>query len=207
MLNPMLPCGSALAAGRGVVTLSDVPAALEAAAPAADRAAEPLDPHTVAFMGARSDRRLTMDINALNVGDPETRLISQLRLLGELQIRFDPRPLPGLAGWFAVQTGPLIARWKNRDRRAQVAARLTSLAAAGQLAPMLALLEDPAALAADSEAADLAAAKLARIEGELAAIDSGGPTRAVVATRTGQEIAAGIGLAALATALILTALG
>jgi len=207
MLNPMLPCGSTLAAGRGVVGLTDVPAALEAAATTADRGAEPLDSHTVAFIAARSDRRLTMDINALNVTELESRLVSQLRLLSELQIRFDPRPLPALAGWFAAQAGPLVERWKNRARRAEIATGLASLAAAGHLAPMLALIEDHANLAADSDAAGLAASALERIEGELAEIDGGGPGRAVVATRTGQEIAAGMGLAALATALILAALG
>jgi hypothetical protein len=201
MLNPMMPCGGKLAAGRWVASLLDVPAALEATASGVDV----LDPHVVAFIAARADRRLALDVNALNVTDPDSRLVAQLRLLSELQQRFDTRPLPGLAGWFAAQATPLMSRWKNRSKRAVVAERLVSLAAGGELAPMLSLIEDPAGHAADSDAADRAAAELARIDRELAAIEGGGGERAAAAARSGQEIAAGIGLAALAIMLIMAA--
>jgi hypothetical protein len=190
-----------------VVGLNDVPAALEAAAPKADRSSEPIDAHTVAFIAARSDRRLGMDINALNGTDPDSSIIGRLRLLSELQTRFDPRPVPALAGWFAAQASPLVARWRNRTKRAEIAERLAALAGAGHLAPMLALIENPAGRVADAEAADRAAAELARIDSELLEIDQGGAERAAAAARAGQEIAAGIGLAALATVLIAAALG
>jgi hypothetical protein len=207
MLNPMLPCGSPLVGQRWVSTLNDLPAALEAAAPGADHASPPVDSHTAAFIAARSDRRVGMDTNALNGTDPDSRLTGQLRLLSELQTRFDPRPLPALAGWFAAQAAPLVARWRNRAKRAEVTDRLTALAAEGQLVAMLALIEDPTGHAADAEGAEQARQELARIDGELAEIDRGGADRAMAAARTGQEIAAGLGLAALATALILAAVG
>jgi hypothetical protein len=206
-LNPLQPCGGKLAAGHWVAALTDVPSALEATVAAAGQTTDPIDPHMVAFIAARSDRRLGIDINALNVTDSDNRLIGLLRLLSEMQSRFDPRPLPGLAGWFATQAGPLVARWKNRTKRAAVAEQLTGLASAGQLASMLALIEDPNGHAADAEGADQATAELARIDSELAGIDQGGALRALAAARTGQEIAAGVGLTGLALALIAAALG
>jgi hypothetical protein len=52
-----------------------------------------------------------------------------------------------------------------------------------------------------------AAEELARIDAELAEIASGGPAREEAAIRFAQEIAAGIGLTALAAVLVLAALG
>jgi hypothetical protein len=72
---------------------------------------------------------------------------------------------------------------------------------------MLQVLDDPAARSADAREAQEAAATLARIKAELAEISGGAQGRASAATRLGQEIAAGIGLAALAAALVVAALG
>jgi hypothetical protein len=206
-LNPLLPCASKAMAGRWIVHLGDIPAALEAVAAAGIPSEDPIDPHTAAFIAARLDRRLSMDINALNASQEEGRLIAQLRLVSELQQRFDPRPLPALAAWFASRAAPLVARWRSRTRRTAVAEQLTALAAAGQLIPMLVLIEDPNGHAADLEAAEQASAEMARIDAELASIEHGADRRAADAARLGQEIAAGIGLTVFATVLIVAALG
>ena len=88
-----------------------------------------------------------------------------------------------------------------------VAERLKVSADGGFLAPMLAALDDPAARSADSREAQWAAAQLGRLEAELAEIEVGAAGRAAAAQRLGQEIAAGLGLAALATVLVVSALG
>jgi hypothetical protein len=72
---------------------------------------------------------------------------------------------------------------------------------------MLQTLEDPAGRSADSREAHEAALGLARIGTELAQIAEGAPGRAAAAARLGQEIAAGLGLAALATVLAVAVLG
>ncbi len=48
---------------------------------------------------------------------------------------------------------------------------------------------------------------MARLDAELRGIEDGGSRRSAVAARLGQEIAAGIGLAAIAATLILAVLG
>ena len=78
---------------------------------------------------------------------------------------------------------------------------------AGYLPPMLQALEDPAGRSADAREAHEAAQELARIDTELAQIAGGAPGRAATAARLGQEIAAGFGLAALATVLAVAVLG
>ena len=75
------------------------------------------------------------------------------------------------------------------------------------IAPMLNLIEDPGGRSADSEGASKAVEELARIDQELAAIRHSGSGRHALATRVGQEIAAGLGLAVAAVALIVAAFG
>jgi hypothetical protein len=81
------------------------------------------------------------------------------------------------------------------------------LASAGQLAPMLAVLEDPTGRMVDAREAQEAASELRRVDDELAQISNGAATRSSAAVRIGQEIAAGLGLAVLATLLAAAAIG
>ena len=64
---------------------------------------------------------------------------------------------------------------------------------------MLQVLEDPIGRGDDLREAQQAAQTLARIDAELSQIANGARGRAAAATRTGQEIAAGFGLTALAS--------
>jgi hypothetical protein len=206
LLNPLMPCASPLLAGRWVARLVDLLPALEAVAGRADRPpADPVDAHVAAFIAARLERRMDQELMA-NPGSVAA-FLAQLRTLAQLQSRTGPRPLPALAGWLATRAGPVMATWRNRERRTAIEQRLQPLAAAGYLAPMLQLLDDPGARSADAREAQEAAAALAAVDAELAHISSGTPGRAATATRLGQEIAAGCGLAALAAALVVAALG
>jgi len=206
MLNPLLPCASPLVADRWVMRLADVPAAIEAAITANPKAV-PLDAQLAAFIGARGDSRIETETNALTGNAQDVVNLPELRLLAELQVRYHPRPLPALAAWIAGAAAPMLALWMNRPRRRELTERLKALAAAGQLLPMLALLEDPPGRSADAAAARVAADELNRIDAELAAIAAGADERRAVATRLGQEIAAGAGLLALTAMLALAVLG
>ena len=206
LLNPLLPCASPLVADRWIVRLADLPASIEAAI-AANPKSVPLDAQLAAFVAARGDSRLENEINALSGTAQNPIGLPELRLLAQLQMRYHPRPLPALAAWIAGASAPMVALWYNRPRRQELADRMRSLAPAGMLMPMLALLEDPLGRNADANGARLAAAEVARIDAELAGIAAGAPERKDTAERIGQEIAAGIGLAALATMLVLAVLG
>ncbi len=207
-LNPLLPCASPLVASAWAYRLQDLPPALEATAQGVDTTREPIDPHLVAFIAARSDRMLDSEVNGLNGRlDDAERAVAQLRLVAVLQARYWPVPLPALAAWIAARAGPLVTLWHNRPKREAVAATLNTLAAAGFLTPMLALVEDPPARASDLAGAVDARARLILIDAELAEIASGAPRRSAHAARVGQEIAAAAGLTALAVMLVATAIG
>ncbi len=206
-LNPLSPCASALLNGRWIALIDDLPQALDAIA-----AAEPetalLDSPIAAFIGAHADGGLEQAVKTLTGdGQPGDRVMSFLQLLSALQDRYHPKPLRGLTAWIAARAAPLSARWHNKDRRAGVEAKLKALADAGHLSPILALLRDEAGQAADADGLQTARMELARLDAVLGAIMGGGALRAAAATRLGQEIAAGAGLAAAAVAVILAVWG
>jgi eukaryotic-like serine/threonine-protein kinase len=195
--------------GRWVASLSDLLPALEKTAGHIDhRQTEPIDAHVAAFISARLERRMDNELSAQSGGgDAGAAYMAQLRALAQLQSRLHPQPLPAMAAWFGARAESVLTTWRNRARRARVEERLRALVQAGYLAPMLQMLEDPLERGADAREAHEAAQGLERIDTELAEIAAGAPGRAATAARLGQEIAAGFGLAALATVLAVAVLG
>ncbi len=203
-LNPLLACASPILDGRCVARMQDLLPALEAASARLNHpGTSPLDPHVAAFVAVRSEEPAGPELFGAGPG----AVAAQLRLLTKLQARFHPHPLPGVAGWLVTGAGVLVSSWRNKNRRDDLAERLRSLAAAGQLAPMLSLIDDPGALARDAQGAAQAAQVLARADAELRRLATGAAERVELARRLGQEIAAGVGLAALVAVLGFAALG
>jgi hypothetical protein len=208
LLNPLLPCASPLLAGQWVARLADLLPALQEVAGRVDhKQCEPVDSHIAAFISARLERRVDNDLMPDGKPSEEVSCLGQLRVLAHLQARSRAQTLPALTGWLADRSAPVLATWRNRARRAAVAERLNALVSAGQLAPMLTVLEDPAGRSADAREALEAADQLSRIDAELRVIADGSSQRSLSAYRLGQEIAAGFGLVALATVLAVAALG
>ncbi len=204
-LNPLLPCASPLLAGSWVAPLADLLPALERAATTIERdKTRPVDRDIMAFVAARSDQR-ALDIGLVqHAGAGMT--VGELRLLAGLQQLCHPAPLPRLAAWVAAHVHELLAGLHSKARQAALAKRLTSLAEAGQLGSMLALVADRAEQLADAGEYQAATAELARIDAELARCRSDNAGRAEQARHWGQELAAGLGLAAAAAALLIAVL-
>jgi hypothetical protein len=207
-LNPLLPCASPLLAPRLVTRLPELLPALDGTAALAERRrGAPVDADILAFVAARADDRIAGAGSIAAAGATGNDAVAQLRLLAELQTACQNGPAVALAGWLVERAEPLVAAWHNKAYRARLAAELQSLAQAGLLAPMLALIEDRSGRAADTQGAAQAAHAIALIDREIAALAEGGPARADYAARLGQEIAVGAGISALALALALSAFG
>ena len=203
-LNPLLPCSSPILAGRLVARLSDLLPGLEAvsARPEARRE-RPVDREITAFIATRQDPRFESELEGLaETASPEQAMLIQLRVLAGLQRRVGAGPVPALAGWLAEQAEPALAAWHNRSRREALKRALAEAAQAGQLLPMLALLENAAARAADTRGFELAGEAVQRIDAELAALAGGAAQRSEVARRIGHEAALSIAMMALTVALV-----
>ncbi len=208
-LNPLLPCGSTLLGGRVVVHLPDLIPVLDERASRGDPGARPMDADIAAFIAARSEHQTQAELAALALGDggpmSTQAALAQLELFATLQPR--GAPSPALARWLIASPDLLLAGWQSSVRRRELASRLTTLAEAGELAPILALAVDPVGRAADQQEGRVAAAELVRIDAELARIEAGGEARAAAARGLGQEAAAGLALAALALSIAVTLFG
>jgi hypothetical protein len=204
-LNPLLPCASPLLAGQWVSRLTDLLPALESVAMRVDiRRTQPLDRDIVAFVAARSDTRLVSETDENS--SPAAAALLPLRLLARLQEKLNAGKLPSLCLWLAQAGSAALDVWHGATRRAQVEQRLSALARNGELAPMLALLDDPAALEADRRAEQRAILEVQKIDKELARLADELAGNATSAQRLGKELCVGIGIVALVGAIGIVAL-
>jgi hypothetical protein len=194
-LNPPLPCRAAGMGNGWIATIPDLMRFLEGAA---EHAGDTLiDLHIAAFIAARSDRKIEMQVNGLaGTKDPEQFRMAELALLQDMQGRYHPAPMPALAKWVAARLRPDLERWHNRPRREAMQMRLDAMAHLGSLSRLVALAEDRMAWAMDSVGAQQAANEVAAIDAEIAAIDNDDRIRFADAERFGRAIAGGIGLSA-----------
>ncbi len=204
-LNPMLPCRSKLVAGPPVIELKALLPALDRTAGAAGSTSLPMDAETAAFILAHTGTSLEGEFASL--GAAEASALMVLRVLARLAEGLRAGKLPGLGRVLGQRLAPALASWRERRRRAALQERLAALAEEGELAAMRDALEDADGRAQDAEGMRRAAVAVQRIDAALAAIAAGAPARAETARRLGQEIAAGIGLAAVAGTLAVLALG
>jgi hypothetical protein len=194
--NPILPCRVPAMAMDWIASVPDLMAFFESAA--GNAGDNLIDLHIAAFIAARGDRKIEIMVNGL-IGskDAGSFRLAELLLLQDLQVRYHPAPLPGLAKWVAARLRPDLDRWRNKPRRDAMQARLDTLAQAGFVARLLELTGDTKALALDIAGAYTAVHEVARIDAEVASIDSDDKMRFANAERFGQVIAGGIGLSAL----------
>ncbi len=208
-LNPLLACRSKLLGGAKVARLDELLAALEAALAGAKPAGGLLlDAELVAFVAARQEGGLDPLLSAFADGLPAPRLaLAQVRLLARLQASRRAGKLPSLAAALAASARPGLASWSSRTRRAEKEAALAEAAGEGDLGALLAVLDDPAGREADAAGLQQAAAAAARIDTTIAGLAEGASGQGAIARALGREIAAGLGVAALAASGVAALLG
>jgi len=208
-LNPLLACASPVIAGAWVAQANELMGALEQLAAATTRpAGGPLDREVVAFIAARTDQRVDAELALIEEPvRPADAAIAQLRLLARLQPRLHPEPLPRLAGWLAELIAPALAAWRSRTARRTIERQLAAAAADGQLPALLGIVDSQQALAADREGAARAEATALGLDRQIAALEAGAAGRQRLAERIGQEIATGVGFAAVTLAILAAVLG
>ncbi len=200
-LNPFLACASRLPSG-AVVRLGELLPALERAAGGASAGGPPADAEIAAFLAARGDPVIAADAERLPGRDA-----AMLMLFGRLQSRLQAGKLPGIAGWLLASGAAGLERWANRRTRETLRARLASLAEAGDIGAMAALVEPDAAREADRQGRQQAAARVAAIEAALAGLEGEAGARAEAASALGLEIAGALGMIACCAAALAALLG
>ena len=202
LLNPLAPCESPSVARRWVTRLLELLPALELGVGEAGRSDRTLvDAHLAAFIIARRDERLDVDISQLSSVLSPTDLMSQLRLLARLQHKLHRGNLPGLSKWAVAAAKPLLDVFSSRSRRERIAASLEEMAAAGQLPAIVALVDNPAELAADERGLLATQARVAAIDASLNALATSRLVRPRWVKRVAQDVTGALGLLACVVAM------
>ena len=209
-LNPLLPCRSPLLGGDCVVRMNDLLPALERHSVASVDFV--IDREIAAFISARFNGRMDADFVVLaqnedpDIDPPGHRGLAQLRVLGRLAGTNQAETWPRLAA-LALRSAKLaLAQWRSRKLRAMREQALVAAAGHGALVAMLTMLEDPHAREVDGRAALSGMEDIRAIAGEISWLAEQRPVRAQAARNTGQEIAAALGVVALAASAVMTAL-
>ena len=209
-LNPLLACRSPLLGGDCVVRMHDLLPALERhTATSVDFV---IDREVAAFISARFNGRMDADFVILAVNEdpdidpPGHRGLAQLRVLGRLAATNQAESWPRLAAVTLRSARAALAQWRSRKLRVVREQALTAAAGHGALVAMLTVLEDPHAREFDGRAALAATEDMRAIAAEISWLDEQRPVRAQAARNTGQEIAAALGVVALAASAVMTAL-
>ena len=201
-LNPLVPCESPATARAWVTRLSELLPALEANAVRGPRGDKPLvDRQIAVFIEARRDERLDTDLVRLAGAITGPDFLSQLRLLARLQDKLSTSDLPHLSKWAADAVQPLLQTFSSKSRRERLAQRLVTLAQAGQLTPIVTVLDDAPEQTSDKGGLAMAQARLGEIDATLAEWSTSADARARQARRVGHEVADGLGLLACIVAL------
>jgi hypothetical protein len=201
-LNPLLACRSPLVGSDCVVRLHDLLPALERhGAATADFV---IDQEVAAFISARFKGRMDSDFTIISqdedpdIDPPGHRGLAQLRVLARLSDQEPSVSWPHLASCALRAARAALGRWRSRSLRASRASDLEAAAARGALMAMITVLDDSHASAADAQAVQAAESELRAIDVALARLAGQTEARGESARNTGQEIAAALGVMALA---------
>ena len=194
--NPLLPCRVPAMATAWIVSMADLMQFLEGAAKTAGD--NLIDLHLSAFIAARADRKFEMQVNGLAGARTPGRsgwansCCCRICRRGTILRRCQHWRNGWRPGCGRIWSDGATGRAAKRCRRGSTCWRRQ-----GFVARLLELTEDTTARALDIGGAYRAANEVARIDAEVAAIDSNDKARFANAERFGQVIAGGIGLSAL----------
>jgi hypothetical protein len=152
-LNPALPCLSSMLRGQYVTAPRFLLAALDriAISMGLARPNEPMDRHIAAFLITR-DRRSESIFTAMSPGEPPARrALAILTLFSELQHRYGPDQIPGLAKWILPMMEPATKRFLSKPLQEKLRKHLKEAAERGAITSMANLLEDPKRVTADEQ--------------------------------------------------------
>jgi serine/threonine protein kinase len=189
-LNDGLTCQSPLVKNEYVLKIEDMLPALNSAEKRVDTKTPPIDRHIAAFIAARIGGSIESMLNGLNDPDDALKVMAILKLLAELQVRFGPESLLGLARWIGGQVGPVIKLYHSRITRKAIESAVPDLVRSGQLPALIELLDDPEARLIDQQGYAMAVAQFELAEDEIQKIHEDMGPVSTKTDRTAKQVAA-----------------
>ncbi|MBI3708473.1 MAG: hypothetical protein HY246_12485 [Proteobacteria bacterium] len=188
-LNPAMPCRSPLTAKHLMMEASQLLPALNAAMREVGGRKLPIDRHVAAFLVVRGSYDPATFALVLGKTEPDANgVLAVLRLLAKLQKEYRSQPVPALATWCVGFIRPAIERYRSLELRAQINRRAAEIGQRGDLAGLLAEVDNERALQSDALAFTAAQAEYVAAEQQIAGNTPAARRR--TAQRVGRDIAA-----------------
>lgn len=189
-LNPGQHCLSTLIDREHVVSIKELLPALDRSANG-KREGTPFDRHLAAFIAARATDDIAGPLSlAAHREKPVEATVGLLSLLATLQWRLGPPSLPELTRWVGGSIQPLVATYHHRVARKRIENDLPNLVKAGSLVNLYNFLVNSEMRRQDEAGFAAAVQQYAKIDFEIAFLESGGASDPARARRYGRQIAA-----------------
>jgi len=189
-LNPFLMCLSPMIRDHCVLSPRKLLLALEQISGRQDRPVEPMDRHIAAFLIVRDKRSELLFASMAPSEPPARRGVAMLTLYSELQYRYGPESLPGLAAWLYPLVEPAVARFLSKPLREKIRRQTKEAVNKGDLTKLLALVDDPKSIERDENDFLSARVMYSNIKAEIEEIETELSQRQNIGIALGRSIAA-----------------
>jgi len=191
-LNPSLPCLSPMTKSHYLLGTKRLLLALESIATSPSRPAEPMDRHLAAFLIVR-DKRSEALFSSMSPSEPPVRRgLALLTLFSEMQYRYGPDQLPGIASWIFPLVETAIKRFLSKPFQEKVKKQAREAIAQGDLSKLLNIVDDPERIERDEQDFEEARRMYADIRNEIADLEHELSHKNAIAQTVGRPVAATI---------------
>lgn len=206
-LSPNWPCQSPLLRNDYVADLESLLPALERLARDGKTERPPIDWHIAGFVSAHMKSAPDRAFNEMTHDeDTATCNLGIVRLLAEVQQSAGPARTPYLAGWCAALLKPVVDKFRNRNSREQMTETLQDLAAKGDIAALIEMVDNPQRRTADEDGFRHAKAEFASLVEQMRWLRNGGLTRPAVIKANAREAASIVSSVIAAVSVLLITL-
>ena len=189
-----------------MATARQVLPALERISKQPDRPGEPIDRHLAAFLIVRDKRSEMLFASMAPTETPIRRGLAMLTLFSEMQYRYGPDQLPGLAGWLYPHIETSIKRFLSKPFQEKVLRQAKAAVAKGDLAKLMQLVDDPKRIEHDEREFIMARRMYLDVQAEIASLEAELNHRDKIVHSVGRPVAASIATL-LAILLLAVAIG
>ena len=189
MLNKEVTCMSPVLLNHVVLGPGSLLLALEDISRQGSRPEHILDRHMMAFISVREPKMIDPHLGHVISRDRGHQLVGITRTLAAIQRRFSTGPVPGVGNWLIAMLAPAIARFNDRDLRAEVQKRMTKLDNSGNLAAILELIDNGNLVQDDMQRYVLARREFTGLMRERVAIETQLQRRKTFGKAAGRQIA------------------
>jgi hypothetical protein len=201
--NQAIACKSPLLGGAFVMDIDKLLPVLNDVERRVDSKQKPIDRHLAAFIAARAGADMERFLDEVQHSDEAVSSIAILKLYSQLQTKYGPSVLLGLARWIGGQVGPVIRLFHSRETRKELENDVPRVVRGGSLPELLALLDNIEIRIKDENGFTLAVAQFQAAESEIKKILNNSRPSSDQVQRTSRQVAAILSILIMTVVVIL----